>query len=79
MQNLQEVAEQTVRMEGRIFIKHRQLYIASIGLMLTECLQLTITVIFREQLIIAQIMVAGVTKYPDITLPCPLKYSLERQ
>ena len=42
MQNLQEVAEQTVGMEWCVFIEMRLFHITSIDLMLAECLQLTI-------------------------------------
>jgi hypothetical protein len=48
MQNLQEIAEQAVRMEGRILVKLRQFHITAIDLVIAERLQLTVAMIFGE-------------------------------
>ena len=79
MQNSDEIGEQPVGTERGFLVEQRELYITAIGLLLAESLELTIAMMFAEELAIGDEVIAAETEQPDIALPCPLQHGFKRQ
>ena len=75
---MQEIAEQAVRVKGRLFIEHRLFDVAAVYVMLSEGCYLVVTPMACQQLLVVPLVVTGIAEQSNVSLSATLENSLER-
>ena len=77
MEDVDEITQQPIRTEGRLFIEEGALHVAAIDLTAAESLELIRAVMLTEEFIGGDVVVAAITEEPDIGLASLLQDGLE--